>query len=408
MTPQERLEIIDWAVSQGLEGRPETELLPALCARLAEAGISLLRANVYQPTLHPMIGGHIFVWWKGARQAEEQSWNRVAVDPATRANPSLFERMIMADDLRLRRRLDDSDLTELPLLQEFRAKGGTDYLALQSRFGAAHVVGPVDRILTSWVSDAPGGFSDEDLAALEQIAPVLALAAKDASNLRIAKTVLGTYLGYDAGLRVLEGNVVRGQGDSIRAALWSCDLQGFTKLADQLSRDDLMALMDDYFDAMVTTVHEAGGQVLKFMGDGFLATFSPGSDADCCAASLRAAELALVRVAELTARRQKAGQPVSRFYIALHLGEVLYGNIGAQDRLDFTVVGPAVNEVARIEAMCRSLDQSLVISQAFAEVARAADPESRLVSLGRYALRGVTRPQELFTLDMTAEEESGG
>ena len=272
----------------------------------------------------------------------------------------------MAGDLRMRQRLDGADLAELPLLKEFRAKGGTEYFALQSRFGGAHVVGPVDRILTSWVSDAPDGFSESDIAALEEIAPVLAFAAKNASTHRITETMLETYLGRDAGKRVLDGNVQRGQGDSIRAALWSCDLQGFTKLADRLSREELMALMDDYFDAMVTTLHDAGGQVLKFIGDGLLAIFSLGSDAECCAASLTAAEKALRRVDALTLQRQSTGLPISRFYIALHLGEVMYGNIGAQNRLDFTVVGPAVNEVARIESMCRSLDQSLVISQAFA------------------------------------------
>jgi len=404
MTPKNKLEIIRWVVSQGLEGTPETELLPALCARIAEAGISLLRANIYQPTLHPMIGGHIFYWWKGAPKATQDSWNRVPIDPAIRSNPSPFEKMVVAGDRRMRYRLDDADLAELPLLEAFRAKGGTDYLALQNRFGGAHVVGPVDRILTSWVSDAPDGFSEGDLAALEEIAPVLALVAKDSSTHRITETVLETYLGRDAGRRVLDGNVQRGQGDSIRAALWSCDLQGFTKLADRLSRDELMALLDDYFDAMVTTVHDAGGQVLKFIGDGLLAIFNLGSDADSCAAALTAAEQALRQVDALSSRRQSLGLPVSRFYIALHLGEVLFGNIGAESRLDFTVVGPAVNEVARIEAMCRSLDQSLVISQAFAEA--TPGPDNRLVSLGRYALRGVTRPQELFTLDLS--EQSTG
>ncbi len=398
------LEIIQWLVSAGIEGTPETELLPALGERMIAAGIPLLRANVYQPTLHPMIGGHIFVWWRGEDRAQEQSWDRMPVDPKSQSDPSPFERMIVAGDMRVRRRLKAADISELPLLQEFRNRGGTDYLALQSRFGEAHVMGPVDRILTSWVSDAPGGFSDDQLAAIERIAPALALAAKGSSTYRIAETVIEVYLGRDAGKRVLGGTIERGAGESIRAALWSCDLQGFTKLADAVPRDQLMALLDDYFDCMVTTLHDRGGQVLKFRGDGLLAIFNYGEDAESCAAALSAAEQALRHVDELTARRQAAGLPVSRFYIGLHVGEVMYGNIGAQDRLDFTVVGPAVNEVARIEAMCRSLDQSLVISTAFAAAAENSD--QRLVSLGRYALRGVRRPQELFTLDLS-EDDSG-
>ncbi len=395
-------DITDWLVSAGIEGTPETELLPELGARMNAAGIPLLRANIYQPTLHPMIGGHIFTWWRGDEGARAQAWNRVPVGSKSLVDPSPFERMILAGNLRVRWRLKETELSELPLLAEFRDKGGTDYLALQSRFGTAHTLGPVDRILTSWVSDAAAGFSDEHLAAIERIAPALALAAKASSTHRIAETVIEVYLGRDAGKRVLGGTIERGAGESIRAALWSCDLQGFTKLADRLPSDQLLALLDDYFDCMVTTLHEYGGQVLKFMGDGMLAIFNCSEDSESCAMTLGAAEQALRQVDELTARRQTAGLPVSRFYIGLHLGEVMYGNIGAQDRLDFTVVGPAVNEVARIEAMCRSLDQSLVISSAFAA---STDSDPRLVSLGRYALRGVRRPQELFTLDLS---ETGG
>ena len=156
-------------------------------------------------------------------------------------------------------------------------------------------------------------------------------------------------------------------------------------------------MLDDYFECMVTTVHESGGEVLKFMGDGLLAIFNLRDDAESCRAALEAADRVLGRIAQLTVSRRDAGLPVSGLYVALHIGDVMYGNIGARDRLDFTVVGPAVNEVSRIEAMCRALEQSLVVSSAFAEA--AAGSADRLVSLGRYALRGVRKPQELFTLD---------
>jgi adenylate cyclase len=306
--------------------------------------------------------------------------------------------MIVANAEKFRRRLGRSDEPpRFPLFDGFRQKSGTDYFAMQTRFGKASALGPVDRILSSWLTDAPDGLSESHLTAIEQIAPALALAVKTSSTYRIASTVIETYLGRDAGRRVLSGSIERGSGESIRAALWHCDLRGFTRLADTTPRDPLLAMLDEYFETMVTTVHEFGGQVLKFMGDGLLAIFTLGDDAESCSAALHAAERALHRVGELTAARKGSGLPVSEFYIGLHLGEVMYGNIGARDRLDFTVVGPAVNEVSRIESMCRALEQNLVVSSAFAEAAK--ESTDRLVSLGRYALRGVRKSQELFTLE---------
>ncbi len=282
------------------------------------------------------------------------------------------------------------------MLDRFRAKGATEYLALQTIFGEAHRLGPADRVLTSWLTDAPAGFDEAHLAAIEQLAPPIALALKAASTYRIATSVIETYLGQDAGRRVLGGTIERGAGETIRAALWMCDLQGFTTLADTTPRDRLLALLHEYFECMVNTVGEHQGQVLKFMGDGLLAIFNRADDGASCRAALEAADRVMGRVAEVTARRQANGLPVTRFYIGLHLGDVLYGNIGARNRLDFTVIGPAVNEVSRIEAMCRALDQDLIVSSAFADVVKGSS--ERIVSLGRYVLRGVRRPQELFTL----------
>ena len=395
----EALEIIQWTVSEGLNGTPETKLLPGLCERLMRAGIPLLRVNVYQPTLHPMIGGHLFIWWRGDPVARQEDWDRNVNELRSEEALSPFEHMISTDTQKLRRRLDRYDETpKFPLFDEFGQRGGTDYFAMQTRFGSTSALGPVDRILTSWLTDAPDGFPEAHLTAIEQVAPSLALAAKGSSTYRIANTVIETYLGRDAGQRVLSGAIERGSGETIRAVLWYCDLRGFTKLADTIPRDRLLAMLDDYFESMVTTVQEFRGQVLKFMGDGLLAIFTLDDDAESCRAALNAAERVLHRVEKLTAARKTSGLPVSEFSIGLHLGEVMYGNIGARDRLDFTVVGPAVNEASRIEAMCRGLEQNLVISSAFAEAAKGST--HRLVSLGRYALRGVRKPQELFTLDV--------
>ena len=397
MNAEDTMVLTQRIIAQGLEGAQETQLLDDLVQRLTAAGVPLMRVNISLPTLHPVIGGHLFIWHRDRGAAIEEDWARnVAGHNRTYAR-SPFEHMFEADLPCFRRRLAESETpSEFPMLDRFRAEGATDYFIQRTVFGAAQQLGPVDRILMSWLTDAPNGFDDTHLAIIEELAPAIALAVKAAATYRIAHTVIETYLGQDAGRQVLGGAIELGAGETIRAALWSCDLQGFTKLADALPRDQLLALMHEYFACMVSTLEEHGGQVLKFMGDGLLAIFNKDEDGASCRAALAAADRVLARVAEVSARRQAAGLPGTKFYLGLHLGDVLYGNIGAKSRLDFTVVGPAVNEVSRIEVMCRALDQTLIASSAFA--AAADDPEGRLVSLGRYVLRGVRSPQELFTL----------
>jgi adenylate cyclase len=397
VNPRNSPPLDQWIIAQGLDGTSETTFLDGLCARLTADGVPLLRVNICQPTLHPVIGGHLFIWRREQGAAVEEDWARNVAAAGRDYSRTPFEYMMTTGVPSWRKRLVAGDnLGEFPMLERFRAQGGTDYFALQTTFGAAHRLGPADRVLTSWLTDAADGFAASHLAAFERLMPPLSLAVKASSTYRIASSVIETYLGKDAGQRVLGGTIERGAGETIRAALWFCDLQGFTKLSDSMPRDQLLALMDDYFECMVTTIDEQDGHVLKFMGDGMLAIFNEGDDGASCRAALEAADRAVARLTEVTARRQAEGLPVTRFTIGLHLGDVLYGNIGARNRLDFTVVGPAVNEVSRIEAMCRSLDQDLIVSSAFASAAGGAC--DRLVSLGRYVLRGVRRPQELFTL----------
>ena len=406
MTPDDLSRLIDWILAQGLAGRPETELLPALCNRLIAADVPVLRANIYEPTLHPIVGGHLFIWWRGDRQAVREDWDRgggpqaggpQAGEAQASGEQSPFDHMIAAQKATVRIRLAERDRgAGFPLFETFRSKGGTDYFAIQVPFGAGRVLGQVDRVLLSWVTDAAMGFGARHIEVFQRLAGALALAVKDASNVHIAHSVIGTYLGEDAGRRVLSGEIERGAGETIRAALWYCDLEGFTALADTTPPDRLIAMLDDYFDCMVTTLNAHGGQVLKFMGDGLLAIFALEDDAASCRAALDAAERAQERLAAVSAERAAAGLPVSAFDIALHLGEVMYGNIGARRRLDFTVLGPAVNEASRIESLCRFLQRRLLVSAAFAGA--AAGNAGRLVSLGEHRLRGVQAPQELFTL----------
>jgi adenylate cyclase len=208
-------------------------------------------------------------------------------------------------------------------------------------------------------------------------------------------TLMETYLGRDAARRVLSGRIMRGVADRIDAVIWFSDLRGFTRITDS-TPEQIIPLLNDYADAIVSAINAHGGDVLKLIGDGILAIFTAADRAHACAAALAAAMVARSEVTTLNQRRAGNGLPVTDMYVGLHVGEVFYGNIGSTERLDFTVVGPAVNETSRIAAMCRSVEQPVLVSAAFANV---DGMRRRLVSVGRYALRGVAQPQELFTLD---------
>ncbi|MEL6316536.1 MAG: adenylate/guanylate cyclase domain-containing protein [Pseudomonadota bacterium] len=399
MKAADRRAIMDWIVEEALDNGDQRRLLDGVCTRLRRAGVPVARANLSQPTLHPVIEGYLFIW-RGPGDVVQDGWLRerdIPADGGLNSVPFAYLSISGAPELReeLHRLTGPS---RFPLLEEFRRGGATDYLALQRRFGEGAGLGTADRLICSWLTRRPGGFTEAHLKDLRAIFPTLALAAQR-DGARVAfETIVTTYLGDAAGQRVMTGAVGRGQGDSLRAALWYCDLRGFTKISDALPRAELLSLLHAYFDTMVSAVQRHGGDVLKFTGDGFLAQFSDlGSDEDTCHAALDAADAMRDGCEALSARRAAEGSVQAGYGLGLHFGDVAFGNVGAQARLDFTVIGAAVNEVSRIEAMSRALDQEIVISSAFRD-ALGPDGPDRLVSLGRYALRGVRRPQELFTL----------
>ncbi|MDJ0936258.1 MAG: adenylate/guanylate cyclase domain-containing protein, partial [Kiloniellales bacterium] len=372
MQADQRLEIENWIISEAIGGGSIQRLLDGFCRRLADAGFRLWRANISQPTLHPIIEGYLYIWRKDVEEVEEGGWLRGEADATENELDGIpFAYMWRHDVMRLRERLWESDQpTRFPLLNDFRAQGASDYYALQIRFGEEARPGPTNRLISSWVTDRPEGFTEAEIAALDALFPALALAVNRSANQRAFESVVTAYLGRAAGRRVMTGSVNRGGGETLRAVLWYCDLRGFTKISDSQPRDRLLGMMHDYFECMVNTVHEFDGEVLKFTGDGFLAMFSEAEDdeANCCAA-LNAAAAMTERCDALRDDRERKGLPWADFGLGLHLGEVEFGNIGSRDRLDFTVVGPAVNEVARIEAMSRALDQNVVVSAAFAQAA---------------------------------------
>lgn len=391
------LDLDRWLIDFGLAEDDETALFAGYCDRLAAAGVPLTRAAFGSDLLHPVLDARGFTWRPGEAVTRED-YPRQPVPPTMEDfQSSPFYWLIQNPGEEIRRRLERGEgRNEFPLLDRFAREGMTDYLALAVRFPPTATLGSVSGLLCSWQTDAPGGFGDEIADLLRRVSRSLALAYKAVASVHTGRTLMRTYLGEDAGRRVLAGDIERGKAETIQAVLWYSDLEGFTRIADSSASDGLLGLLNDYAETVVDVVQDHGGEVMKFIGDGILAIF-PLTE-DVCSRALNAAQSLLPAVDALTARRTGEGLPSTGIHVAMHVGEVLYGNIGSRDRLDFTVVGRAVNEVARIEAMCRSLEQRLIVSEAFAASAGAA--RERLVSLGRYALRGVRRPEELFTLDL--------
>jgi adenylate cyclase len=387
-----------WIVSATVAGDDEVEILAGVCDRLNAAGFSLVRASLACNLLDPMFDAR-GVRWLRERGGLEEAFPRDNEDwSAENWDRSPFRFLVESGERKLRRRLDATYRRgEFPLLDRFQGEGATDYVALLWRVGKSVLLGGGEGLVTSWTTDAPAGFTDAQVEVLSHILPALTLVMMFRTNHRAARTLITTYLGSDAAERVLAGNIVRGRAEPIRAVVWHSDLVGFTRISDTASAATVLALLNDYAEAQVEEIEAHGGHVLKFIGDGIMAIFPHDDTASACRSALDAAAGLHERIAALNLRRAGAGLPVTTAHVALHVGELLYGNLGSARRLDFTVLGPAVNEAARIEALCGSLEQPIIVSSAFAEM--AGDARNRLVSLGRYAMKGVARPQELFTVD---------
>jgi adenylate cyclase len=405
------IELSAWLTQAGLAGTPETDIFSVFCDRCGAAGIPLDRAHMAIDTLHPVHEGRLFRWGYGPNESPVHEYGRTSlegldapgfvsldVQAADVWRRSPFNNLLQTGASLLRRRLNTDTKDEFSMLPDWLAAGITDYVAIITRFAAEGVIGEMDAVYSSWGTRAPEGFNDGQIATLKHIVPYLALAIKSVSLARITRTLMETYLGRDAGQRVLSGRIVRGVAERIDAVVWFSDLRGFTRIADA-APEQVIPLLNEYFDVIISAIHEHGGDVLKLIGDGTLAIFTAENRMHACNAALSAAIAARQGVAELKKRRTAEDKPVTDVYLGLHVGKVFYGNVGSRERLDFTVLGPAVNEASRIAAMCRSIDQPVLMSAAFANV---GDIKRRLVSVGRYALRGVAHPQELFTFDPDA------
>jgi adenylate cyclase len=395
-----RVDLMNWLVGQGLTGLPEPDLLRGFSERCCAAGLDLSRVLAFIDTLHPIYEGRGFRWSdKPSNESESFDYKSSNDgDAAKNWRRSAFHHMLENGHDELQLDLADSASLDFSMIGDLADKGHRHLLAFIHRFGDAGTLGQMDCFYSYFATRRAHGFSEKELEALRDLVPVLGLAIKSAQQADIARTLGRVYLGRDASEQVLKGRISRGVTDRIKAVLWYSDLRGSTGISERIGPDEIIPFLNDYAEASIDAIHDAGGDVLKLIGDGVLAIFT-GEDMGVARRTALAAEHRFrLNMKALNERRASEGRPVTTAYVGLHIGEVFYGNIGSQDRLDFTVVGPAVNEVSRIASMCNSVDREFLASSEFCKGLDAAG-RRYLVSTGRYALRGIGRAQDLYTLD---------
>ena len=376
-------------VGAGEQEADSRTLADGLFRRLLAAGVPLLRGNIVLTTLHPEITGFSHRWTRETDETVQIEGRREQVERG------LYERspykLVFEDGyVGIRRRLERADeLNDLGVLDDMRAIGATDYVVMATSAG---VIGGV---IGTWATDRPGGFTTDDLVAVESELQATTLALENANLRDITSHLLDTYVGPRAGARILTGEISRGSRETLEAVIWLVDMRGFTVLSDTLPRDRLIDLLNAYYDRVITPVQALGGEVIKFIGDGVLAIFptdAPGGAGAACSAAVAATDQALAAVDDWNAG---AGpdDPAIGVGIVMHLGQVSFGNVGSARRLDFTVIGPAVNLASRLERLGSELAEPVLMSQAV-----AGHLPARAKPIGSRTLRGLAEPQEIYRL----------
>lgn len=383
------LTIHRWLLSEDANGIGPIRAGEQLCRRLIEMGVPLSRGHVLVLTIHPLYHGRSFLWTR-EQGVQERNWpHGIQQQPGWRE--SLF-RDLIEGDIGPQCRFDLSDPNAgagYVLTEELRREGTTDYLAFRLHFadGSAHAA--------SFATCAPGGFTEADRTLLFGLERILALRLEGAIKRLLTTTILSTYLGKHAADRVLRGDIRRDNMETTSAAIWMSDLRGFTALSDTLPPKTLLDLLGNYFTLVVEAVQGEGGEVLKFIGDAVLAVFrvEDGSPSEACSAAARAVRTLRTRLAEHNATRVEEGKAPIVHGLGLHFGQVSYGNVGSQDRLDFTVIGRTVNMASRIEGLCKHVGQSVLMSEVFAQhLSIPIEP------FGSHSVRGVSEPVTVYGL----------
>ena len=380
--------IVDWLIDGA---KPATdnpkEWLRALSLRMVDCGLPIHRVAMFVRPLHPNVAARAFYWREDTATVEvnDEKHGFMSTDEYL-SNPVPA---VTHTRQQIRRRLcDRGTRVDFPVLHKLRKDGFTDYLIMPLEFidGEVHAF--------SVATKRAGGFTNDQVAALQRVKPAVTRIVEILGLTRKARNILEAYLGRHAGRKVLQGRIQRGDTEKLHAVIWFCDLRESTSFADSMGAQAFLAMLNEYFDAVLGPVMDRGGEVLSFIGDAALAIFPVAQDlADAATRAVNAAMDSISRMRIVNDRREKAGSAPLRFGIGLHLGELLYGNVGTRSRITFTVVGAAANEAARIEALCETLDASPLVSE---QVASQVPLEWQ--SLGRHRLRGVGKPIKVFTL----------
>ena len=383
-----------WLIEEGWRVAGVAELVQGMCERFVASGLPMWRLNLLVRTLHPEVMGASYIWQRGDPKVEYfEAGHSVLASDSYLKSPS---RIVLEEGRALRRRfIGPKAKLDYPILEELREEGGTDYIVLPVEFTIAGRPSAV-----SVATDDPNGFTTAHLDRMNRLRPLFSRMCESHLLKSLATTLLDTYVGHEAGERILRGEIRRGVGETIQAVICSCDLRNFTPVSDALPRDELIALLNSYFECIGTAVANHGGEILKFMGDSVLAIFwirEADNTAAICREAVAAARQAMTSMEAFNQERLADKLDVLGYGLALHLGDVMYGNIGAPGRLDFTVIGPAVNLVNRLERLAGELGVSVVVSKEFAR--HLPEP---LVNLGEHELRGVRKRQEVFTISDAA------
>ncbi len=381
--------VVDWLARGAVSGARSEDVLDELCRAMLDCGLPLWRVAVFVTTLHPDIMGRSFIWQK-------ETGVKVTAAPFEMMQTATYLDSpvvaVYASRQPIRRRIADPDCPDdFPIVRDLRAEGATDYAAFPLLFfdGTVHVA--------TFTTRQPGGFTDKQFVDIEAVIAPLARVAEIRALRRTAGNLIDTYVGHQTGENILAGKIRRGYVEAIRAAIWLSDMRGFTALSERLPPQELIDLLNSYFGAQVPAILDHGGEVLKFIGDGLLAIFPIAGEADAgavCRRALACAREVEARIAELPVT---AANEAMRFRVALHAGEVMYGNIGGGNRLDFTCIGPAVNLAARLEKVAGKLGETIVAS---ADFARHLPDE--FACRGEFPVAGFAAPQIVYGLASVA------
>ncbi|WP_224545086.1 adenylate/guanylate cyclase domain-containing protein [Mesorhizobium sp. CA16] len=388
--------VADWLNESALAGNDLETLVNGFCERLAAAGLPLKRVHLSFSMLHPLYDALGFTWVRG-QGMEVEGFRKEAGVPSERFLTSPYYHLLSNKLDHLRRRLDPSVVSEFPVFDDLRLMGITDYMAFVHPFSGNASQG----MMGSWSTDSAAGFSDSMISALLRIQSHLAIATKMAVLTKLADNMMTTYLGGDAGRRVLDGQIKRGEGDTIRAALVMGDMRGSSRLAETSGREVYIDTLNQFFDAVAAPFNRKGGQIMSFIGDGFIAVYPcerhRSQSEIACQAALAAAHKASARMMDLNLRRKEQGLSDIKFGIGLHVGNVMFGNVGLKDRLTFSVFGSAVNEVQRLQTLTKKYPHSVLASKDFAGYCGA----NSWLTLGHEELAGIKQKLMVLSPDLS-------